>query len=117
MLWSFAPRKMVLRCCSAAVKDKRCLRLEVRGERPTPQESFAKKSRGPLTEEIGKSTYFNSLLGLSRPRIVNVYSGEVIEGNVAISGQRIAYVGPSDTMVGSGTKVVDVGGLPYSRIF
>jgi adenine deaminase len=43
-------------------------------------------------------------------RIVNVYSGEVIEGNVAISGERIAYVGPSDIMVGSGTKVVDVGG-------
>jgi adenine deaminase len=43
-------------------------------------------------------------------RIVNVYSGEVIGGNVAISGERIAYVGPSDTMVGLGTKVVDVGG-------
>jgi adenine deaminase len=47
---------------------------------------------------------------LANGRIVNVYSGEVIEGNVAISGERIAYVGPSDTMVGLGTKVVDVGG-------
>lgn len=43
-------------------------------------------------------------------RVVNVYSGEVIEGNVAISGERIAYVGPSATMVGSKTEVVDAGG-------
>ncbi len=47
---------------------------------------------------------------IANGRIVNVYSGEVIEGNVAISGERIAYVGPSDTMVDSGTMVVDVGG-------
>jgi len=47
---------------------------------------------------------------LSNGRIVNVYSGEVIEGNVATSGERIAYVGPSDTMVDSGTIMVDVGG-------
>jgi adenine deaminase len=47
---------------------------------------------------------------LANGRIVNVYSGEVIEGNVATSGERIAYVGPSDTMVGSGTKVVDARG-------
>ena len=43
-------------------------------------------------------------------RIVNVYSGEVIVGNVAISGERIAYVGSSDTMVGAETKVLDVEG-------
>jgi len=47
---------------------------------------------------------------LANGRIVNVYSGEVIEGNVATFGERIAYVGPSDTMVGSGTKVVDARG-------
>ena len=47
---------------------------------------------------------------IANGRIVNVYSGEVIEGNVATSGERIAYVGPSDTMVDSGTMVVDVGG-------
>ncbi len=47
---------------------------------------------------------------LANGRIVNVYSGEVIQGNVATSGERIAYVGPSDAMVGSGTKVVDSGG-------
>jgi adenine deaminase len=47
---------------------------------------------------------------LANGRIVNVYSGEVIEGNVATSGERIAYVGPSDTMVGWETKVVDARG-------
>jgi adenine deaminase len=47
---------------------------------------------------------------LANGRIVNVYSGEVIEGNVATSEERIAYVGSSSTMVGSGTKVLDVGG-------
>lgn len=47
---------------------------------------------------------------LANGMIVNARSGEVLEGNVAISGERIAWEGPSDTMVGSGTKVVDVGG-------
>jgi adenine deaminase len=47
---------------------------------------------------------------LANGRIVNVYSGEVIDGNVATVGERIAYVGPSDTMVGSETKVVDAKG-------
>jgi len=43
-------------------------------------------------------------------RIVNVYSGEVIKGNVAISGERIAYVGLSGAMVGPRTRVLDVEG-------
>jgi len=47
---------------------------------------------------------------LANGKIVNVYSGEVIEGNVATSGERIAYVGSSGTMVGSGTRVLDVEG-------
>lgn len=43
-------------------------------------------------------------------KVVNVYSGEVIEGNVATSGERIAYVGLSGAMVGPGTNVLDVKG-------
>jgi adenine deaminase len=43
-------------------------------------------------------------------KIVNVYSGEVIEGNVATSGERIAYVGLSGATVGPRTKVLDVKG-------
>jgi adenine deaminase len=47
---------------------------------------------------------------LANGRVINVYSGEILEGNVATSGERIAYVGASDTMVGSGTKILDVKG-------
>jgi adenine deaminase len=47
---------------------------------------------------------------LANGKIVNVYSGEVIEGNVATSGERIAYVGLSGAMVGPRTKVLDVKG-------
>jgi len=47
---------------------------------------------------------------LANGKIVNVYSGEIIEGNVATSGERIAYVGSSGAMVGSRTKVLDVKG-------
>ncbi len=43
-------------------------------------------------------------------KVVNVYSGEIIEGNVATSGERIAYVGLSGAMVGPGTNVLDVKG-------
>jgi adenine deaminase len=40
--------------------------------------------------------------------LLNVYTGEVYPANVAIAGERIAYVGLRDDMVGPGTKVVDV---------
>ena len=40
-------------------------------------------------------------------RVVNVYSGEILEGNVATYGNRIAYVGPSDKRAGKETKIVD----------
>ena len=44
-------------------------------------------------------------------RVVNVYSGEVLEANVAVHGRRIAYVGKSRAMVAPETTVVDAGGL------
>ena len=40
-------------------------------------------------------------------RIVNVYSGEILPGNLAISGKRIAYVGPREPDAAS---VIDAGG-------
>ncbi|HJX38257.1 MAG TPA: adenine deaminase C-terminal domain-containing protein [Anaerolineae bacterium] len=44
-------------------------------------------------------------------RLVNVYSGEILEGQgVAISGGRIAYVGPSIDGVGEATETIDVSG-------
>lgn len=43
-------------------------------------------------------------------KVVNVYSGEVLEANVAVCGRRIAYVGSSRAMVGPQTRVVDATG-------
>jgi adenine deaminase len=39
--------------------------------------------------------------------VVNVYSGELLPANVAVLGERIAYVGPSEEAVGPETEVVD----------
>jgi len=39
--------------------------------------------------------------------VVNVYSGQLLPANVAVVGDRIAYVGPSENAVGSETEVVD----------
>lgn len=43
-------------------------------------------------------------------RVVNVYSGEVREANVAVRGERIAYVGASEKSVGGETRVIEAGG-------
>ena len=43
--------------------------------------------------------------------VINVYSGELIPANVAISEERIAYVGSSEHAVGAETEVVDAEGL------
>jgi adenine deaminase len=43
--------------------------------------------------------------------VVNVYSGELMEANVAVLGGRIAYVGSSEEAVGSETEVIDAEGL------
>ena len=46
--------------------------------------------------------------------IANVYSGELHEGNVAVTGGRIAYVGEGERAVGPDTLVVDAGGMIVS---
>lgn len=44
-------------------------------------------------------------------RLVNVYSGEILEGqDVAVSGGRIAYVGPAIDGIELSTETIDVGG-------
>jgi adenine deaminase len=42
--------------------------------------------------------------------LLNIYTGEIYPANVAIAGERIAYVGLREEMVGSGTDVIDVTG-------
>jgi adenine deaminase len=42
--------------------------------------------------------------------VLNVFTGEVYAANVAITGERIAYAGTRDDMVGPRTRVLDVTG-------
>jgi len=43
-------------------------------------------------------------------QVVNVYSGEILPQNVAVSGEKICYVGPSKNLIGSQTRIIDVKG-------
>ena len=43
-------------------------------------------------------------------KLVNVYSGEIYSGGVAVSGDKIAAVGDVDYTIGEGTRVIDAGG-------
>jgi adenine deaminase len=49
-------------------------------------------------------------LALVGGRVLLVQSGEVYPGNVAVAGERVAYVGPDETIVGPRTRVVDCAG-------
>ena len=42
--------------------------------------------------------------------LLNVYTGELYAANVAVAGERVAYVGLRDDMVGARTRVLEVGG-------
>jgi adenine deaminase len=42
--------------------------------------------------------------------LLNVYTGELYPANVAVAGERIAYVGLRESMIGARTRVVDVTG-------
>lgn len=43
-------------------------------------------------------------------RIVNVFSGEIYDGGVAVAGDKIAAVGDVDYTIGEGTKILDAQG-------
>ena len=44
-------------------------------------------------------------------KIVNVYSGEIYDGGVAVAGDKIAAVGDVDYTIGEETKIVDAKGM------
>lgn len=43
-------------------------------------------------------------------KLVNVYSGEIYDGGVAIAGDRIAAIGDVDYTIGESTRIIDTGG-------
>jgi adenine deaminase len=47
-------------------------------------------------------------LFLEGGRVLNVYSGEILESNVAVKGERIWYVGPSSDSIGEKTLRMEV---------
>ena len=47
---------------------------------------------------------------IANGKIVNVYTGEIYDGGVAICGNTIAAVGDVDYCIGEGTTVTDAGG-------
>ena len=49
-------------------------------------------------------------LVITNGKIVNVYSGEILPGGVAISNGKIAAVGDVGYTIGDGTTVLDAGG-------
>ena len=49
-------------------------------------------------------------LAVVNGKIVNVYSGEIYEGGVAVAGGRIAAVGDVQYAIGEGTRVIDAEG-------
>ena len=50
-------------------------------------------------------------LYIQNGHLVNVYSGEILEGcNIAVGGQHIAYAGPAREMITPETKVIDAAG-------
>lgn len=42
--------------------------------------------------------------------LLNVFSGELLKDNIAVFGDRIAYVGPSEKMIGKKTRVEELSG-------
>ena len=44
-------------------------------------------------------------------KIVNVFSGEIYDGGVAVSGDTIAAVGDVDYTIGEKTKIIDARGM------
>lgn len=70
------------------------------------------------TNISGRKDLIQSALGrqpadlyIQNGRLLNVYSGEILDGwNIAVKGRLIAYIGPDNEMVGPATTVMDAEG-------
>ena len=49
-------------------------------------------------------------------RVLNVYTGELLKENIAVYEDRIAYVGPSEKMIGKKTRVWEAEGKFWFRV-
>lgn len=66
-----------------------------------------------LSAAAGKTT---ADLAVINGKIVNVYSGEIYDGGVAVSGDTIIAVGQVQDYIGTSTKVLDAEGqLPGKK--
>ncbi|MDH4137792.1 MAG: amidohydrolase family protein, partial [Anaerolineae bacterium] len=73
-----------------------------------PWQSNVSTKKGLIQVALGQR---KADLYLQNGHLVNVCSGEILEGhNIAIGGQRIAYVGPSREMITPETEVIDAAG-------
>jgi len=73
-----------------------------------PWQSNVSTKKGLIQVALGQR---KADLYIQNGHLANVYSGEILEGhNIAIGGQRIAYVGPSREMVTPETEVIDAAG-------
>jgi adenine deaminase len=71
-------------------------------------------SRARMLDGSGRRVLANVALGVTKAdavirggRIVNVYTGEIYDCDVALSGNRVAAIGDVELSIGPGTEVID----------
>lgn len=72
------------------------------------QELPLRASRAALIEAVQGARPADLII--RNAKIVNVYSGELLDGNIAVVQDRIAYVGPKDLTGGGETQIIDAQG-------
>src|SRR5882762_11603708 len=93
-------------------------RLASHGGAPAPRRSAARPVAIIVTVTITERRRLTDVARGGAPAdlyvrggtLLNVYTGELYPAGVAVSGERIAYVGARDEMIGPRTRVVDASG-------
>ncbi|MDD3846793.1 MAG: adenine deaminase C-terminal domain-containing protein [Syntrophorhabdaceae bacterium] len=76
----------------------------------TPDESALETMKKETFPQHISSREESADLFLKGGTIINVYSGELLAGNIAAKNGKIVYVGPSEHYIGGGTKVLELKG-------